>query len=146
MRRIRRPVMAGLLFLTFVPCIRAGTPATGSDEVPKVIVSGLDAYKAEGPDAAVKAWIKGSPVEGSKEALSQANNLRQVQDFYGAYKTFHLIQSRNLGPTSRMIYLVFDYEKGPLFARFLVFRAEQGWIVTSFAFNTHPEAILPEPR
>jgi hypothetical protein len=138
--------MAVLLFLTFVPCIRAGAPATDSDEVPKVIVSGLDAYKAEGPDAAVKAWIKGSPVEGSKEALSQANNLRQVQDFYGTYKTFHLIQSRNLGPTSRMVYLVLDYEKGPLFAKFLVFRAEQGWIVASFSFNTHPEAILPETR
>jgi len=119
---------------------------TSSEEVPKVILSGLDAYKAEGPEAAMKAWIKGSPIEGSKEALSQANNLRQIQDFYGAYKTFHFIQSRNLGPTSRMIYLALDYEKGPVFGKFLVFRAEQGWILTSFLVNTHPEQILPDCR
>ncbi len=139
-------VAVGFLLLALAPYVRAGAADTSSEEVPKVVLSGLDAYKAEGPDAAMKAWIKGSPIEGSKEALSQANNLRQIQDFYGAYKTFHFIQSRNLGPTSRMIYLALDYEKGPVFGKFLVFRAEQGWILTSFLFNTHPEQILPECR
>jgi len=146
MRREMCLVAVGFLLLALAPCVLAGAADTSSEEVPKVILSGLDAYKAEGPEAAMKAWIKGSPIEGSKEALSQANNLRQIQDFYGAYKTFHFIQSRNLGPTSRMIYLALDYEKGPVFGKFLVFRAEQGWILTSFLVNTHPEQILPDCR
>jgi hypothetical protein len=136
----------GFLLLTLAPYVLAGAADTGSEEVPKVILSGLDAYKAEGPEAAIKAWLKGSPVEGSKEALSQANNLRQIQDFYGAYKTFHLVQSRNISPTSRIIYLVLDHEKGPVFYKFLVFRTEQGWILTSFYLNTHPEQVLPDCR
>jgi len=133
-------------FLLLATFARAGVPELGSEEIPKVIVSGLDAYKADGPEAAIKTWLKGSPVEGSKEALSQANILRQIQDFYGAYKGFHLVQSRNIGPTSRILYLVLDYETGPVFFKFEVFRTEQAWILTSFTLNTHPEQILPDCR
>ena len=123
--------------------VRASTPQPVSDEVPKILLSGLEAYKAEGPEAAIKTWIKGSSIEGSKDAISQANILRQIQDYYGAYKTFELVSSRNLTPTTRVIYLALDYEKGPLFAKFVVYRAEVGWIVVSFTFNTKEELIFP---
>ncbi len=110
-------------------------------DLPAVIVSGLDAYKSKGPDEAVKAWIKGSPIEGSKDALSQANSLRQVQDFYGAYQSFDVVGTRELSPKTRILYLVMDYESGPLFAKFVVYRTEHGWILTSFNFNTKDEMI-----
>ncbi len=113
------------------------------ENLPTVIVYGLDAYRDKGPDEAVRAWIKGSPLEGSKDALSQSNNLRQVQDYYGAYRTFEVIGSRDISPRTRVLYLVLDYEKGPLFARFVVYRSDDGWILTSFNFNTKQEAILP---
>lgn len=114
-----------------------------NDDIPKIVLSGMDAYKAEGAEAAITAWIKGSPIEGSKDAISQANILRQIQDFYGPYKSFDLIRSRNLTPNVRVIYLTLDYEKGPLFAKFTVYQAAQGWILTNFIFNTKEEIILP---
>lgn len=134
-------VAVGLLLLTFGKCVGAG--AQEPVEVPKIILSGLEAYKAEGPEAAIKAWLKGSPLEGSKDALTQANNLHQIQDYYGAYKAFDPIRSRSLSPTTRIIYLTMDYEKGPLFAKFVAYRTEQGWILTSFTFNTKDELIIP---
>ncbi len=136
-------VAAGLLVLGFTQCVQAGAPEAEADEVPKIILSGLEAYKTEGPEAAIKAWLKGSAIEGSKEALSQANNLRQIEDFYGAYKAFELIRSRSLTPTTRIIYLTLDYEKGPLFAKFLVYRAGQGWILAYFTFNTKEDVVVP---
>ncbi|MBZ5648073.1 MAG: hypothetical protein LAN37_12705 [Acidobacteriia bacterium] len=136
-------VTIGLLLVTFVPLLRAASPETGADELPKIILSGIAAYKAEGPEAAVKAWIKGSPIEGSKEVLSQANVLRQIQDFYGPFKGFQLIRSKNLSSNTRVIYLNINFEKGPVFAKFLVYRAEQDWILTSFLLNTNPDLILP---
>jgi hypothetical protein len=142
--RIRRTlynVAFGLSLLTFGQYV--GAQAQEHSEVPKIVLSGLDAYKAEGPEAAVKAWLKGSPLEGSKEALGQANVLRQIEEFYGAYKAFDFIRSRNLSPTTRIIYLTLDYEKGPLFAKFVTYRTEQGWILPSFTFNTKEESILP---
>jgi hypothetical protein len=110
-------------------------------DIPPFLIGGMDAYKATGPDDAVKAWIKGSPVEGSKDALSQANLLRQVQDFYGAYRNFDVVSARELSTSTRIIYVILNYDKGPLFAKFVIYRAEQGWILTSFNFNTKDEMI-----
>jgi hypothetical protein len=64
--------------------------------IPPIIISGLDAYKDKGPGEAVRVWIKDSAIDGSKEALTQANNLRQIQDYYGAYRTYEVISTRNI--------------------------------------------------
>jgi hypothetical protein len=134
---------AGLLLLTVGQYLPAVAQTHAPDDLPKIILSGIEAYKAEGPDAAIKAWIKGSPVDGSKEALAQANILRQVQDFYGAYRTFEVIRTRNLSPNVRIVYVALEFEKGPLFAKFAVYQTAQGWILTSFNFNTKDELIIP---
>ena len=106
-------------------------------------MSGLDAYKMGGPNAAVTAWIKGSAIEGNKDALGQANVLRQIQLYYGAYKSFELVHTRTISPSTKVIYLVIDFEKGPMFARFDVYKTAQGWILTSFDFNTKEGQIFP---
>jgi hypothetical protein len=133
----------GFLLLAIGQCVPAVAQTHASEDVPKIVLSGLDAYKADGADAAIKAWIKGSALDGSKDALSQANILRQIQDFYGSYKTFDLIHTRNVSPNIRIIYVAMDYEKGPLFAKFVVYQTQQGWILTAFTFNTKEELILP---
>ena len=66
--------------------------------LPPIIVSGLEAYKDKGPEDAVRAWIKGSAIDGSKDALTQANNLRQIQDYYGAYRAYEVISTRDITP------------------------------------------------
>lgn len=104
----------------------------------------MDAYKDNGPDEAVRAWIKGSALEGSKEALSQANILRQVQDYYGRFQGFETVNSREISPRTRVDYLVIDYDKGPLFAKFISYRTDGGWVLVNFVFNTKEEQILPQ--
>ncbi|MGA3134480.1 MAG: hypothetical protein ABSC88_00655 [Terracidiphilus sp.] len=113
------------------------------ESLPPIIISGLEAYKDKGPDDAVRAWIKGSAIDGSKDALTQANNLRQIQDYYGAYRAYEVISTREVTPKTRVVYLVLDFDKGPLFAKFVVYRSDQGWILVTFNFNTKEEAILP---
>lgn len=114
-----------------------------SDEVPAFIVAGLHAYKEKGPEEAVRVWIKGSGIDGSTDALTQANNLRQVQDFYGSYRDFEVVSIYEITPRTRVVYLVLDFDKGPLFAKFVVYRPDQTWILANFNFNTKEEAILP---
>lgn len=112
-------------------------------EIAPIIISGLEAYKAKGPEEAVRAWIKGSPIDESKDALSQSNYLRQVQDYYGAYQTFDIVSTHDITSRVRMVYLVLNYEKGPLFVRFMVYRSDKTWILTNFKFNTQEDVILP---
>ena len=114
-----------------------------SESLPPIIVSGLEAYKNKGPEEAVRTWTKGSAIDGSKDALSQANVLRQVQDYYGAYQAFEVVSTKDLSPKTRVIYLVLDFEKGPLFAKFVVYRSDQSWILAYFNFNTKEELVFP---
>ena len=123
----------------------SGSNAKGSSEgLPPIVVSGLEAYKNNGPDEAVRTWIKGSALDGSKEALSQANGLRQIQDYYGAYQAFEVVSTREVSPKTRVFYVVLDFEKGPAFAKFVVYRSDHGWILVNFNINTKEEAVLPK--
>jgi hypothetical protein len=139
-------VALGFFFISIAGFIHADAQTRPNNDLPPVILSGLDAYKAEGPEAAIRAWIKGSPIEGSKDALAQSNVLRQIQDFYGSYKSYDVISARILSPNIRILYLGLNYEKGPLFSKFIIFQTAQGWILTSFNFNTKEELILPPPQ
>ena len=112
-------------------------------ELPKILLDGFSAYKAEGAEAALKTWLKGSPMEGEKQALSQVNALLQIESLVGKYLTYHPIHNRALTPTTQIVFLVVDYEKGPLFGVFVLYKAADGWIAFKFDFNLNPWEILP---
>ena len=69
--------------------------------------------------------------------------LRQIQDYYGTYRAFEIVSTKDLSPKTRVIYLVLDFEKGPLFAKFVVYRSGQAWILAYFNFNTKEELVFP---
>ena len=59
------------------------------------VKQGLEAYSAGGAKAAIETWIKGSGLEGSKAAVAQANVMRQVEDFYGKYEGYDIVDVRH---------------------------------------------------
>jgi hypothetical protein len=132
-----------LLFVQLPAVGQAVIKAPTAEELPPVILSGLQAYKDKGPDEAVRIWIKDGPIDGSKEALSQGNNLRQVQEFYGAYQLFEVVSAYEIGRRTRIFYLTLDFENGPVFAKFVVYQANHRWVLTDFNFNTKEEMIFP---
>lgn len=146
MRRVA--VVAFGVVLAFAGSVKAQN--TVADEarhhfdVPHVVIDGLIAYHDKGPDEAVRIWIKDSPIDGNKEALNQANNLRQVQTYYGTFRDFEVLGMPSLSERVRTVYLVMNYDKGPVFAKFMLYRSvDHGWLLTSFNFNTVPDVILP---
>ena len=110
-----------------------------ADRLPHIVASGLKAYVGGGADEAVSAWIRGSVIDGS----SQANLLHQIQGLYGAYRTFDLIGVRQFGSRTQIVYLTLDYDKGPVFAKFVAYKSDQGWILASLDFSTKDD-ILPD--
>jgi hypothetical protein len=114
--------------------------------LPPVIVSGLDGYKSKGgAEEAIRLWVRDSPLEGSKEALAQVDTLHQAESNYGAYQWYEIVRTREVSPRTLIVYLVLDYERGPLFARFVVYRSNHRWIMTYFDFNAREESIFPQP-
>lgn len=142
LKQLQRYVFVLVLLIIFSP--RVAIADDTNDEIPSIIIAGLNEYKANGPEAAIIAWIKGSPFEGSKEALSQANRFKEIETFYGSYTNYHLIHIAKLTPSTKIVYFSMDFENGPVFAVFTVFKSKKGWIVTGrFNFHTEPQQILP---
>lgn len=108
------------------------------------VVKGLTAYKNVGPRGAVVSWLQGSALEGSKEALSQANNFRQIEDFYGKYQDYELVVISRLAKRSTIICLIMNFENGPVYTRFDMYKNSKGqWITVQFNFNTKVVAVFP---
>jgi hypothetical protein len=38
---------------------------------------------------------------------------------------------------------VLDYERGPIFAKFNIYRANHRWVLTDFLLNSREDAVLP---
>ena len=112
-------------------------------EIPNIIKSGLNAYKEKGVQEVLKIWLKGSPLEGSKEALSQSNSFKQIEDMYGKYESYEVLKVNQLGIRTQQIYLVMHYTNGPLFCRFLTYQVKDGSVIDFFFFHTDPYQILP---
>jgi len=132
-----------IIVALIIVCLFAPMTALAENDLPNIVVTGLNDYKSKGPEAAVKAWIKGSAFETSLEALSQANTFKQVETMYGAYTGYQVIKVREITKTSKIVYLSMDYEKGPLFASFLSYKSGDKWLLASFTFNMKPEVVLP---
>ena len=138
---------ASLLFAVLVSMLlfggRASAQSVVRQDVPPVLLSGMEAYKPGNPEAAIKAWTKNSPLEGAQAGTDAANNLRQAHGLFGAFQWFDIIFNREISPRVRIIYLAMNYDSGPLFARFVFYRTDRGWIVTAFDFNLDDTKILP---
>lgn len=109
-----------------------------------LVVRGLSAYITEGPDAAIKAWLKGSGMEGNMQALTQANNLRQIEDFYGKPESYDVVKVNIITPRAEMIVFSINHNKGIVFGRLQAYRTKSGqWVSTEFKFSTDAVAFLP---
>jgi len=129
------------IFLLPIQGLQAGE---AEDKEPPLIAEGLTAYKTGGPEAAIKVWIRGSAMEKkAEETLAYAKNFEQVGEYYGKYLDYELIELKEISGTSRMAIISMNYELGPVYARFLTYKAKTGWILVNFDFNTKPEVILP---
>lgn len=122
------------------------TPAISfSSDLPIIIKNGFSKYEKEGPKAAIAEWTKGSAVEGSKEALSHANQFRQIQDFYGNYLGYEVVKVNIITPSTSVVLTNINYEKGNLYSTFFCYQMKNGKIIiNSFNFHTTADVIWPK--
>ncbi|MFZ2990445.1 hypothetical protein [Ideonella sp.] len=106
--------------------------------------AGASAYIKGGATEAVAAWLKGSALEGNTQATSQANSLRQIEDFYGKPEGFEVVSETAVTPRVAMVLAIIYYQKGPVFARFQTYKLSSGsWVATEFKFHTEGAQLFP---
>ena len=112
--------------------------------MPAVILSGLHAYKSQGPAAAVKVWLNGSPANSDSMLVSNTvRALNSIETAYGSFVGHETLATSPLGSRVVRHYLILLYERGPLYVYFDAYRTSDRWVLTGFLFNTKPEAIIP---
>ena len=137
--------MRKLLLGLFLNLALVSTPTFSAEQGANALVErGLSAYVAGGPDAAIKAWLKGSGMENNTQSLTQANGLRQIEDFFGKPESYDIIKVNAISPRSEMIVFTINHVKGAVFGRFQAYRTKSGeWVATEFKFHTEAAALLP---
>lgn len=133
-------IILAILLILFL-----STPSYAESDGSSLVIRGLDAYAKEGSLSAIKTWIKGSALEGSKEALSQANTLNQVQDYYGDFEDFEIIKINKISKRTQMVLYVINFNRGVLFGRFQAYKTKAGdWVATTFHFKTESQHVFPD--
>ena len=127
----------GMLWLTQV--VAAGA----NSFVPPVIQDGFAGWTKGGALFAFDAWQKGGFLEDSRKAASQSSYFRRLDQALGNYKSYDLVETKAIGPSSEILYLAINFERGAVYARFLVYRTDKAWVVQDMDFTTKPEAIMP---
>ena len=118
-------------------------PKDELNKVPDIVLAGLTAYQSQGAQVAIRIWTKGGPIEGNEDTLKSVEVFNQVQAVYGKYVGYELVKTQSINSTSKMVYLQMNYEKGPLFGKFLCYWTGNAWILTGrFVFNTDPKQVL----
>ena len=132
-----------LMLVTAALC----TPLTahGQASSPKALAEqGMVAYIKGGASDAVAAWLKGSALEGNTQSTSQANSLRQIEDFYGKPQSYEIVAMHNISSKVVMLVAVMHFQIGPLFIRMQIYQLASGaWVSTEFKFHTEAASILP---
>ena len=82
-------------------------------------------------------------MEGSNKAAGQAQYLRNLNQALGNYKSHEMLESKGVGRSSQVIYLSINFDRGVVYGRFLMYRAEKDWVVQNMDFSHRPEAIMP---
>jgi hypothetical protein len=138
---MRRTIL--LLCLCIVAPALSGFGQSTTPQIPHIISAGFDSYRMAGAGEAMRVWVHGGPLEGTPDAEKQEKILFATQGIYGPWRGFSVVATRDVSASTRIVYLTIDYEKGPLFAKFLMFHSQPGWIVSSLVFDTEENDVLP---
>ena len=147
-----KKIIAGLIFFKLSCAVLFAADADTfiaslEKNVPPVIAAGMDDYAIEGAEGALKTWIKGGPLEDDAKVLGNVQAFHEVEKYYGKYHSYYLIEQKNLTPTSKLFYIQMNYDKGPLFVRFLCYLSGGRWVVAGrLPLSTDPDQILPPVR
>ena len=130
-----------LLLIALLGCLCPAYAQTAT--APKIVADGFNAYKTGGAAKAVAVWFDGSPLGTSATESSFATYLGSIETSDGKFLGYEYAGSVVLSPSAKYCYVVFLYEKGPLYGWFEVYSAGGKEIITSYSSNPGATQVFP---
>ncbi len=138
-------IIAHLRFLGFLSLAQCCLwPAIGADAtVPVAVDKGFRLLKGAGPVAAFEAWREGGVLDDGTKTPDEANKFKEMVKPLRNYRSYEVIEAKEIGKTSKLLYVSMSFERGVLYGSFLVWKSDENWLVQRMEFNMKPEVIMP---
>lgn len=136
--------VCGLVAIILLWPWRTVAADSGGGSVPGILLNGFGIWtKIGNPGVVLNAWKRGGLLERDNKVAVESGYLSRVQGTVGNYQSYAVVDSKRLGDNSEIIWLSINFDRGAVFARFLLFRADRDWVVQNMDFNTQPESLMP---
>ncbi len=116
-------------------------------EVPSLIASGFDAYKASGSKGALAIWLRGVVQPSARFDLSglpvSTAAGADTPEEWGPMESYEILAVYSPAPRLRRVYAVAYFPQGPLFCSFDLYRISGNWTTYGLRFSQRPEDIVP---
>jgi len=110
--------------------------------VPVVLEKGFKLCQSAGPVTAFEAWREGIVLENAR-TTDQAIQFKEMVKLLRNYRSYEVVEVKEIGRSSKILYVAMSFERGMLYGSFLVWRSERDWAVQRMDFSTKPEGIMP---
>jgi hypothetical protein len=117
--------------------------AASPQSIPPIIEAGFAQWAKSGPALALDVWQKGGLLEGDDKINTLAHYLRRLDRALGNYKGYEWIDTKPISTSSETLYVSINFERGAVYGRFLLYRADKTWVVQNIDLSTRPETIMP---
>jgi hypothetical protein len=129
--------------ILFVGSVRVSA-ADSNPALPPVIQAGFDSWaKGGGVEGAIYLWQKGGLLEGSNRAAEASGRLHRASQNLGSSVGWEQLKMDSIGKSSLVLYLSLNFQRGAVYARFLLYHTDKNWVVQDMDFSTRPETIMP---
>jgi hypothetical protein len=130
------------LFIASLMCLSAAHA-----DVPSIIASGFDAYKASGSKGALAIWLRGSSLASTTGSVLglplDIGPGNETADAWGPMESYEILAVYSPTTRLRRIYAVAYFPQGPLFCSFDLYKASGSWTTYGLRFSVRPDEFMP---
>ena len=130
-----------------VACLCIFFPAVAQDAstpLPSIVDRGFQTWtKQQNASYAMDTWKKGGLLEDDGKPNVLANYFSRLDRTLGNFKSYETISSKKINQSSQIVYIAINFERASVYARFLLYHPEKGWVVQNMDFSTKPESVMP---
>jgi hypothetical protein len=141
---IRRSAFSlGLVLVCVVLALPTALADDATQPLPSIIKDGFKLWASKDASFAIDAWKKGGFLQNDAKTFQLTRYFSQMDRLLGNFKSYDVIQSKTISQSSSIFYVAINFNQAIVYARFLVYRADAGWVVQNMDFSPKPEALMP---
>jgi hypothetical protein len=133
-----------LTLISLWTLLGASTGTAAESAVVPFIAVGFNQYARYGPEVAWSAWKIDYGDKQTQKKAAFLDATKAIEKRLGKMVGFELIHIDEIAPSYKNVYVLWRFEKAPVFCLFVCYRAKDEWRIMDFLFGDDPRSYLPK--